>query len=67
VSQPKSTTNTGEPWSDSDVQQLRELIDGNTPTRLIGHKLGRTEDAVPDKTLELSLATANRPPYGDMS
>jgi len=51
------------------VSELRDLIDGNTPTRLIGLKLGRTEDAIRDKARELglSLAPANRPPYSDMS
>jgi hypothetical protein len=69
VSESQSIRNAGEPWSDSDVQELRELVEGNTPTRLIGLKLGRTEDAVRDKARELglSLAPANRPPYGDMS
>lgn len=69
MSESKSTKNSGEPWSASDVQELRDMVDGNTPTRLIGLKLGRTEDAVRDKAreLKLSLAPANRPPYGDMS
>jgi len=69
VSEAKSTRNAGDPWSDSDVQELRELAGENTPTGLIGLKLGRTEDAVRDRARELglSLAPANRPPYGDMS
>jgi hypothetical protein len=69
VSEAKSTRNAGDPWSEADLEQLRELVVGNPPTRLIGLKLGRTEDAVRDKALELelSLAPANRPPYGDMS
>jgi hypothetical protein len=43
-------------------------VDGNTPTRLIGLKLGRSEDAVRDKARELGLARTREPaPYGDMS
>jgi hypothetical protein len=69
VSESQSTKHAGEPWSDSGVRELRDLVDRNTPTRLIGLKLGRTEDAVRDKARELKLsrAPANRPPYGDMS
>jgi hypothetical protein len=69
MSETESTRNSGQEWSDADVEQLRELAGSNTPTRLIGLKLGRTEDSVRDKAreLELSLAPANRPPYGDMS
>jgi hypothetical protein len=45
----KSTRNTGKPWSPEDVKQLRQLAKENTPTRVIGLKLGRTEDAVYNK------------------
>jgi hypothetical protein len=51
------------------VQQLRELADGNTPTGVISLRLGRSDDAVRAKAQAegISLAPANRPPYGDMS
>lgn len=66
MSETKSTRNTGTAWSDVDIEQLRELAKGNTPTGVIGVKLGRTEDAIAAKAAELniSLAPANRPPYG---
>ena len=32
----KSDENTGKPWTDEEVDQLRELAQGNTPTRVIG-------------------------------
>lgn len=63
---PKYNRNTGEPWTDEEVKKLKELIKGNTPTRIIGLKLGRTEDAVYDKCkkLKVSLKPVNRSPYG---
>jgi hypothetical protein len=62
----KSTRNTGKPWAPSDVKQLRQLATHNTPTRVIGLKLGRTEAAIYAKASEegVSLAPTNQPPYG---
>jgi hypothetical protein len=61
----KSTRNTGKPWSPSEVKQLKDLAGGNTPTRVIGLKLGRTEDAVRNKASEngISLKPTNQSPY----
>lgn len=61
----KSTRNAGKHWSTDDVRQLERLADGNTPTRVIGLKLGRTEDAVRSKASEegISLAPTNQSPY----
>ena len=62
----KSTRNTGKSWTPSDVKQLRSLAKENTPTRVIGLKLGRTEDAVRSKAQEqkVSLKPTNQSPYG---
>ncbi len=62
---PKSTRNAGKQWSPSDVEKLRELAKDNTPTRVIGLKLGRTEDGVRNKAQEedISLAPTNQSPY----
>lgn len=62
----KSTRNTGKPWKPSDVQLLKQLVRQNTPTRVIGVKLGRTEDAVRSKATDLgvSLKPTNQSPYG---
>jgi len=62
----KSTRNTGKHWSSSDVRQLRQLADGNTPTRVIGLKLGRTAAAVQSKASDkgISLKPTNQSPYG---
>lgn len=46
---PKYTRNKGKPWIPSDVKQLRALAKENTPTRVIGLKLGRTETAIRSK------------------
>lgn len=61
----KYNRNSGTPWSKEDVQQLRSLARDNTPTRVIGLKLGRTEDAVRAKASELdvSLKPTNQSPY----
>lgn len=63
---PKSTRNTGKPWSSAEIRQLRELAKGNTPTRVIGLKLGRTEAAIYGKASQegISLAPTNQSPYG---
>jgi hypothetical protein len=62
----KSTRNTGNAWSKTDVAQLRKLASRNTPTRVIGLKLGRTEDAVRSKASQknISLKPTNQSPYG---
>jgi len=61
----KSTRNTGKPWSPSQVSQLKQLAKQNTPTRVIGLKLGRTEDAVRSKASgnNISLKPTNQSPY----
>lgn len=53
-------------WESSEESRLRSLAKGNTPTRVIGLKLGRTPEAVQSKasTLGVSLDPHNRSPYG---
>jgi hypothetical protein len=65
VTVPKSTRNAGKPWDATDKKALTDLARGNTPTRVIGLKLGRTEDAVRAKASELnvSLKPTNQSPY----
>jgi len=62
----KSTRNRGTHWSSDDERRLRELAFGNTPTRVIGLKLGRSESGVRGKANELgiSLRPPNQSPYG---
>lgn len=61
----KSTRNTGKHWSSNDVANLRHLAEQNTPTRVIGLKVGRTEAAVRTKASEesISLKPTNQSPY----
>lgn len=61
----KSTRNTGRPWTPQDIRQLKELARGNTPTRVIGPKLGRTATAIYGKASSegISLGPTNQSPY----
>lgn len=61
----KSNRNSGKAWSSSDVRDLKQLARENTPTRVIGLKLGRTEDAVRTRASEekVSLRPTNQSPY----
>ena len=56
----------GKEWTGAEERKLAELAAGNTPTRVMGLKLGRTEDAVRGKASELgvSLKPTNQSPYG---
>jgi len=62
----KSTRNRGTHWSSDEERRLRELAFGNTPTPVIGLKLGRTPEGVRAKASELgiSLKPTNQSPYG---
>jgi hypothetical protein len=46
LTEPSSTRETGEPWTDDELTQLRELAERNTPAHVIGLNLGRSENAV---------------------
>lgn len=61
----KYIRNTGKEWTSSDVNQLRSLSKNNTPTRVIGLKLGRPEGGIRNKASELgvSLRPTNQSPY----
>ena len=62
----KSTRNTGKSWTSTEVKQVKQLAKENTPTRVIGLKLGRTEAAIYNKASQegISLAPTNQSPYG---
>jgi transcriptional regulator with XRE-family HTH domain len=62
----KSTRNSGKEWKSSDVKQLKQLANENTPTRVIGLKLGRTPAAVQARASDekISLKPTNQSPYG---
>lgn len=62
----KIPKNSGKRWSDRDMNKLRELAVGNTPTRIMELMLGRTEDSIYSKASEmnLSIKPTNQRPYG---
>ncbi len=57
--------NAGKRWSDGDVQGLRRMANQNTPTPVIGLKLGRPVAAVYTKAAAegISLKPTNQSPY----
>ncbi len=61
----KKPVNAGKTWTSDDIAKLRQLVKGNTPTRVMAIKLGRTADAVYGKAddLGLSLKPTNQSPY----
>ena len=60
-----ASSNTGKRWTTTQLRQLRHLARQNTPTRVIGLKLGRTENAVRIKAREkgVSLRLKNQSSY----
>ena len=62
----KKPSNHGKAWTPRDVQKLDDLAEKNTPTRIIGLKMGRTEDSIQSKASEegISLKPTNQSPYG---
>lgn len=61
----KYNRNSGKPWTSREVSQLKSLARQNTPTRVIGLKLGRTPDAVYSRASDenISLDPTNQSPY----
>ncbi len=61
----KSTRNSGKPWTGENIKQLKQLAKQNTPTRVMGLKLGRTAGAVQSKASQegISLKPTNQSPY----
>ena len=61
----KHTANKGKRWTLTEEKQMSELARENTPTRLIGLKLGRSEAGVRAKAAEkgISLKPTNQSPY----
>jgi len=62
----KTPPNSGELWTPSQDTQLRGEAAGNTPTGLIAHHLGRSEDSVRSRAsaIHVSLKPTNQSPYG---
>jgi hypothetical protein len=62
---PKYIRNAGKQWSPQEERKLTQLAGQNTPTRVIGLKLGRPVGGVRAKAGELgvSLRPTNQAPY----
>jgi hypothetical protein len=65
----KSSSNSGKRWSSTEKAQLRTLAGGNTPTRVIGLRLRRSEAAVRSQAAKqsTSLKPTNQSPYNRRS
>lgn len=52
-------------WTQAELNRLRQLVRANTPTRIMGLKLGRTEASVRSKAFQeqISLKPTNQSPY----
>ncbi len=61
----KSNRNSGKQWSQTEVKLMKKLVSENTPTRVIGLKLGRTPEAIYKKASSenVSLKPTNQSPY----
>ncbi len=61
----KYKRNAGTKWTPAQERQLKKLAEENTPTSVIGFKIGRSENAIRSKASELkvSLKPTNQSPY----
>ena len=65
MSEPRSTRKSGKAWTADDDDRLRELAGENTPTRVIGLKLGRSAAAIYGRAsrIGVSLKPTNQYPF----
>ncbi len=61
----KKPPNHGNNWSKKETSQLNSLAKQNTPTRVIGLKMGRTPDSIYAQASKenISLKPTNQSPY----
>ena len=61
----KTPKNHSKAWTSQDIKQLEKLASQNTPTRVIGLKIGRTENSVRSAASDkgISLKPTNQSPY----
>jgi hypothetical protein len=55
MTEPSSTPDTGEPWTDDELEQLRELAELDTAAHVIGLNLGRSENGVRAKADQIGI------------
>jgi len=65
MAQKNYVRNAGKVWTPAEIVKLRTLAKGNTPTRVIGFKLGRPVAGVRAKASEkrITLNPPNQSPY----
>ena len=65
----KERINSGKPWTPAEVNQLKDLANQNTPTRIVALKLGRTTLAVGRRAAAegVSLKAVGHRPYNRQS
>ena len=61
----KAPKNHNKPWTGDHLKEMKQLIKENTPTRVMGLKMGRSEDSIRAKAQAegLSLKPVNQSPY----
>ena len=61
----KTPANQGKKWTPQQERDLQQMVKENTPTRVMGLKLGRTPGAVQSHANEQGLSTkpTNQSPY----
>lgn len=66
---PKSTRNSGKPWTQQEIAYLQKLVKGNTPTGVISLELGRSKNAIYSKASDegISVKPTNQSPYNRRS
>lgn len=62
---PKYNRNKGKRWTTDEIKKFKKLAKDNTPTRVIGLKLGRTESSIYTKASKekIDLSPTNQSPY----
>lgn len=62
----KQPSNHGKAWTPERVREVKILAAGNTPTRVIALKTGRTPEAIYNVAAEknIALKPTNQSPYG---
>lgn len=61
----KYIQNAGKPWTVQEIEKLKDFSKQNTPTRVIGLRLGRPIGGIRNKASEIniSLKPTNQSPY----
>lgn len=58
-----SSRNSGKAWTKAEIKQVEKMAKENTPTRVMGFKLGRTAVRKAASENDISLKPTNQSPY----